>query len=97
MLSIVFSVFQQYIGVILPPIIDGVNSRISNSKLRFLVSLLICIGAAALLNPDQLLAGDVGEFLGTSSFIFAQAQIVYNTYWKKSAARVKMYGAGIGS
>ena len=45
---------------------------------------------AVVLNLDKLNSFD--ELLGKASLIFAQAQIVYKTYWEKSGIREKMVG-----
>ena len=45
---------------------------------------------AVVLNLDKLNNPD--ELLGKASLIFAQAQIVYKTYWEKSEIREKMVG-----
>ena len=79
---------QDFAGFILPPFIDLVNRHIANSTVRFWVSILACVAIAVLLNLDKL--NNLDELLGKASLIFAQAQIVYKTYWEKSGIREKM-------
>ena len=81
---------QDFAGFILPPFIDLINRRIENSKVRFWVSMLVCVAVAVVLNLDKLNSFD--ELLGKASLIFAQAQIVYKTYWEKSGIREKIVG-----
>lgn len=81
---------QDFAGFILPPFIDLVNRNIANSTVRFWISILACVAVAVLLNLDKL--NNLDELLGKASLIFAQAQIVYKTYWEKSRMREKMVG-----
>ena len=81
---------QDFAGFILPPFIDLINRRIANSKVRFWISILACVAVAVVLNLDKINNPD--ELLGKASLVFAQAQIVYKTYWEKSAIRGKMVG-----
>ena len=82
---------QDFAGFILPPFIDLINRNIANSTVRFWISMLACVAVAVLLNLDKLNNPD--ELLGKASLIFAQAQIVYKTYWEKSGVREKMVGS----
>lgn len=81
---------QDFAGFILPPFIDLINRNIANSKVRFWISMFACVAVAVVLNLDKL--NNFDELLGKASLIFAQAQIVYKTYWEKSRMREKMVG-----
>lgn len=78
------------IGFVLPFFIDIINRKISNSKARFIVSMLVCAVVALLLNLDKLQSGDVGSLLGSIGIIFTEAQLVYKAYWEKSKIRAKL-------
>lgn len=76
------------VGFLLPPIIDIVNKKVSNSILRFWVAMLVCVLVGILFNLDKL--HDLPELLGNLALIFAEAQVVYKTYWENSQPRDKM-------
>lgn len=73
------------IGFILPPFIDLLNAKVTNSKLKFWIALGVCFLVSVLMNLDKLT--NLEELLGSLGIIFAQSQIVYHTYWEKSEAR----------
>ena len=75
------------LGAFLPPVIDLINRYIKKSQYRYLVSLLVCLVAGALLNIKNL---DIANILGGGALVFASAQTVYKTYWEKSNPRVKL-------
>lgn len=79
------------IGLVLPPVIDLVNKFVKDSRLRYVVSLLICILVGAVINFNQLRVGSVTEFLVSAGLVFAEAQTVYKLYWSDSAARAKLF------
>lgn len=76
-------------GVVMPFIIDLVNRKISNAKLRYFVSMAICLILGALFNAGKL---NVGDILASGSVIFATAQTVYKTYYEKSQLRQTAFG-----
>jgi len=75
------------LGIFLPPIIDLINKRITNQKVRFLVSALLCIALGALLTFEELKIGNTEELINSSLIIFASAQSVYHLFWKTSELR----------
>ena len=79
-----------FIGFLLPPVIDVVNVRVANEKIRYLISMLICLMVAVIAKWNELLLGDVEGFLKSGGIIFAEAQTVYRMFWKKSEVREKM-------
>ena len=72
------------IGAVLPPVIDLLNNKIPNGKVRYLVSVAVCLVIGAVVNLKQLTAGDI---LASAAIVFAAAQTTYKTYWEKSDAR----------
>jgi len=78
---------ESLIGVILPPIIDLVNTKISNEKVKFVVSFLICSAMGVAVNYPKLKFVSLEEVLGSIALIFAGAQASYRLYWKTSNIR----------
>lgn len=76
-------------GAFMPFIIDLVNKNIANTNVRYFISMGICLALGALLNLNQLNAGDI---LSSGAIIFAAAQTVYKTYYKSSDVRAKVFG-----
>lgn len=74
-------------GAFLPPIIDLVNKKIVNSKIRYLTSILICV----LISSITLLLSNgfnLKELIENASIIFLSAQSIYRLYWKDSNLRI---------
>lgn len=78
------------VGFILPPLIDLINKRVADSKVRFLVSVSVCLGIGVLQNLSSLKAGDVSELLSSFAVIFTTAQLTYKLYWEKSDFRASV-------
>jgi len=76
---------QNLIGLVLPPVIDLINKKIGDERIRFAVSILLCIVVGLLINLDKL--NDLNSLLGNMAVVFATAQTTYNLYWKKSTLR----------
>lgn len=74
------------VGVVLPPLVDLINGRIYDSKVRFWVSMLAALIVAFVM---ELIAGTLSleNILVSGSVVFATAQVVYNQYWKRSNKR----------
>ena len=79
---------QNYIGLILPGVIDLINKRVADSRLRFWISLAVCVVVGTAVNFQEI--SEPGMLLGDISIVFATSQIVYNTYWKKSDLRARL-------
>lgn len=79
---------QNLVGLVLPFLIDIINSRIEEAKVRFAVSLLVCVVVGVLLNLDKLNRPE--DLLGSIAIIFSTAQATYKLYWEKSAPREKV-------
>ena len=81
--------YGSLIGLVLPPFIDFINARITNSKLRFVVSLIVCTLVALVLEfmNGTLKYADMSEVLTSIALVFTSAQVVYKLYWEKSTMR----------
>lgn len=80
----------ELVGLVLPFFIDFINKNIENSKVRYVISLVVCLGVAGVIRFPELTNGDVGQVLQSAGIIFAEAQTVYKLYWEKSALRAKV-------
>lgn len=78
------------IGLVLPPVIDLINHKVSNSAVKVLLSLAISLIVGALLNLDKLNIKDAGDVLQAGLVVFGSAQVTYQLYWKKSLDRQQM-------
>lgn len=76
---------QNLIGLVLPPVIDLINSKVASDKVRYFVSMLVCFLVGVLTNLDKL--SNMEALLANVAIIFATAQTTYNLYWKKSKVR----------
>lgn len=74
-------------GGILPPFIDLINSKVANSKVRYVIALLISILVGGLLSINELTIENVLE---SAAIVFIAAQTVYATYWEKSDPRISL-------
>lgn len=68
------------LGVILPPIIDLVNGKVSNSNWRFVIALVFCLVAGVIMSFLQY-GSNVFENVG---LIFLASQTVYKLWYEKS-------------
>lgn len=84
---------QNLIGLFLPPVIDFVNTRIMDARLRFVVSMLICLAVAVVVNVGDLVPFNPQELLGDIALVFAAAQTTYQLYWKRSDTRADLQDA----
>lgn len=80
--------YKDLIGLILPPFIDVINSRVADKKVRYWIAMLLCFAVGVLVNLDKL--QDPKLLLANASLVFTSAQITYHTYWEKSVVREKM-------
>jgi len=83
------------IGLVMPFLVDFVNRWLGayDAKWKFIVSWLLCIAVAAIVNVDELIKGDWGNFATSASTVFISAQGFYNLYWKESKTRESYIGA----
>ncbi len=78
------------IGLALPPVIDLINHRVSNSTLKLFISVAISLVVAALLNLDNLNVSNAQEIFKSGLVVFGSAQVTYSLYWKDSLDRQRM-------
>jgi hypothetical protein len=80
------------VGFILPPFIDIINARVTNSKVRFLISLLLClvIGLISVGVTDGFDLDNVDTILVSGASAFTTAQLVYKQYYEDSKARISL-------
>lgn len=80
-----------FLGFLLPPFIDTINSRIANSQLRFWVSVLFCTVVATGLVFMETPSNDYRIFIPLIAQqalrVFGMAQLTYKAVWEKSGAR----------
>jgi hypothetical protein len=97
--TVLLILVQNFHGVVLPYVIDFANQNVANSKVRQIVSLLICVLIASLLNMNDILAisdwSDAALLVGKITFIWTQAQIVYKQFYEKSDLRIETFGVNI--
>ena len=79
---------KELVGLVLPPVIDLINKHLANSVLKFWVSLTVCVVVAVAVNLDKL--NNPEDLLGKIALVFAEAQIIYKTYYEKSGIRAKI-------
>lgn len=84
-------IIEMGIGIVLPAIIDIINTHVTESKARFVVSLVLPVIIGAAMNFQSLSGGDVMAVLQSASIIFASAQTIYKTYWEKSDLRAQVF------
>lgn len=68
------------LGATLPPFIDFINVRFSNTNVRYLISVVVCIlvGVVSTFIMGQLNLTDV---LTSAGLVFASAQTTYRLFW----------------
>lgn len=72
------------LGAILPPFIDFLTKKVSNTKIRFGISLGVCILIGVGISFKDFRAE---EILESVALVFTSAQVVYRTYWKNATLR----------
>lgn len=75
---------QACAGFVIPVLIDVINKKISNSNVRYFVSMGVCLLLGVIFNINKLSWNDV---LTSGAIVFAAAQTSYKTYWKTSDIR----------
>lgn len=76
----------ELLGLVLPPAIDFLNKHVADSKLRFVVSVAVCllVAGAIKLYEGKLNLNSVPEFLASAGIVFTEAQAVYKLFYEKS-------------
>lgn len=72
------------LGAVLPPVIDFLTKTVTSSKVRFYISLAVCVLVGVLINFNNLAGSDI---LASVALVFSSAQVIYKTYWKESTLR----------
>lgn len=80
----------ELIGFILPPLIDLINKNVTDSRWRFVISFVTCVGVGMGMNVGNFNAESVGSILGSITVVFSAAQVAYKLYWEKSEVRTKL-------
>jgi hypothetical protein len=80
------------VGFVLPPFIDIINTKVTNSKVRFLISLAICliIGLLSVGLTQGFDLNNIDTILVSGASAFTTAQLVYKQYYEDSKARVSL-------
>lgn len=76
------------VGFVLPPVIDLVNVRVSNKKVKFLIAFGISFVVGLLFNLDKF--DNPAQLAGALSLVFTETQLVYSQYWADSKARATL-------
>lgn len=77
----------ELIGFILPPLIDLINKKVLDSRARFVVSFVTCVGVGIGMNVENLNVDSLGDVLGSIAVVFSSAQVAYKLFWEKSEIR----------
>jgi hypothetical protein len=85
---------NELLGLLLPPLIDAINQFISNEKIKFWVSFVICAAIGLILNflGNHNHFTDMDGIARSILAVFGLAQIAYKGYWKDSTPRAMMLG-----
>jgi len=78
------TVLELIVGAVLPPVIDLINKYIKHSRVRYIVSIIVCLLLGVAFNYQNL---DFTNILASGAIIFAAAQTTYKTYWNTSKLR----------
>ena len=80
---------QILIGILLPIFIDVVNKFVKHSRVKYLVSLVVCVlvGFAVSFFEGKL---NPTEVLGSAAVVFLAAQTAYKTFYNTSKIRVRI-------
>lgn len=85
----------ELIGIVLPPLIDIINTRVKNDLARLIIAFVISLGVGALTTfvEGNLKFGTISEVFESGSFIFIAAHTSYKVLWEKSDTRKDIFGA----
>lgn len=77
--------YRDLVGLLLPPFIDIINSRVSDNRARYWIAMVLCFAIGILINLDKI--QDPKMLLANASLVFTSAQITYHTYWEQADVR----------
>jgi len=70
---------------IVPPVTDIINTRITDTRWRYVASLVVSLGVGLLATLPEILQGRDGqEVLGSIATVFVASQTYYNLIWKQT-------------
>lgn len=75
---------QLGLGGSLPPVIDLLNKFIPNSKLRFLVTISICLVVGALVHRSALRFETIDDVFMSFGLILSGSQTIYKSLYEDS-------------
>ena len=90
---------QNMVALIAPTIIDLATAMVQDedtdterekqvkSRIRFLISYVVCILLGIIVHLDKIIIGDIASYAQNQAIILITAQTVFHLYWKKSAAQ----------
>lgn len=78
------------VGFIIPPFVELLNKEVDNERERFIVTLLACMAAGAVLHWSEIKVGSVDQAIQSISIIFIESQVVFKLYFKSSYFRQKL-------
>lgn len=81
---------ENFIGILLPPLIEVVNKDVQNEEARFIVGCVVCFMVSILVNFQKVQNGDFSTLPQTFLVILTEAVSVFNLYWRKSFLRNKL-------
>lgn len=83
--------FLALVGFLLPPLIDMINNKVADSRMRFWVSVLVCMVVGT--GIEYVLESGLLTFDGVSEQImltFGMAQLSYGALWEDSKADIEL-------
>jgi len=72
------------LGAVMPPIIDLLTKKVADSKVRFGISMAVCVVIGLAINYKTFTLENI---LGSLALVFTSAQTIYHTYWKDAGLR----------
>lgn len=79
-----------FIGFLLPPVIEIMNKDKTNEKQKFIISMAVCLVAAFFTKYNSLTGGDYNSVLTSFGIIFVESQVIFKLYFKNSFFRSVM-------
>ena len=83
----------ELLGLLLPPLIDVINAKITNSGARFWISVIVCtvIGTTLHFVQNNGIASQ-DELAKSIMFVFGAAQLSYKGFYEESSVRKSILG-----
>lgn len=83
----------ELLGLLLPPLIDVINTKVNSSGLRFWVSVLVCVVLGSVLHILQNNGiGSQDELAQSIMVVFGLAQLSYKGFYEESSIRKSLTG-----